>query len=64
MSLRLYIWARFCYGDEDYGLAFAIANTEEEAKKLVTVDGKNGVWEWGDLEVKEISKCGYFTYGA
>ena len=64
MSLKLYIWPRFCPGDDDYGLAFALAEAEEEAKKLVTKDDECGVWEWGDLEVRELFKCGYFAYGA
>ena len=63
MNLKLYVWKNFCPGDNEDGLAFAIAETEEEAKKLVTGNGEWGVWQWGDLEVRELSKCGYFAYG-
>lgn len=63
MDLKLYIWTNFCPGDNEDGLAFAIADSEEEAKKLVTKDGECGIWDWGDVEVRELSKCGYFAYG-
>jgi len=33
------------------------------AKKIVTKDGEWGVWQWGNLEVIELSECGYFAYG-
>lgn len=53
--LKLFIWTDF---SPDYtgGLAFAIAKDETEAKKLVEKDRGYGVYTWGDLEIKPISR--------
>lgn len=56
-KLKLYIWTEF---EPDYtdGLAFAIAETEEEARELVRKEEEGvKVYDWGKLEVKDISKC-------
>ena len=65
-KLKLYIWDDFC-SDYTSGLAFAIAETESEARELVRVacGDKTGYdsSEWGDVKVKEISKCAHFVTG-
>ena len=56
--MKLYIWTGFC-PDWSSGLAVAIADTEEEAKKLVIDDLGYDLGDWGDwgvLEVREITK--------
>lgn len=53
--MKIFIWAEFC-PDHDDGLAFAIAENEEQAKDLVIREfGREPKsWEWGFLEVHEI----------
>lgn len=64
-ELKLYVWTGF---NPDYtdGLAFAIAETEIEARRLVEksldMDGYS-VWNWGKLEVLEISECARYVNG-
>lgn len=63
--LKLYIWRDFCKGYTD-GLAFAIAETEKEARQLVMDEtGYNGYRyiSWGEVEVNPISKCAEYVYG-
>lgn len=61
-NLKLYIWTDF---QRDYtgGMAIAIAETEEEAIGLVTKEVGGVVWGWGELEVREISKCARYVNG-
>ena len=61
-ELRLYVWTEFSPNYTD-GLAFAIAESENEARELVETKRGYDVCEWGKLEVKSISKCGYSVYG-
>lgn len=62
MELKLYVWTRFCPDYTD-GMAFAIAETEEQARSYVMSYMDFVPSEWGDLETKPISKCGYGVYG-
>ena len=63
-GLKLFVWTDF---SPDYigGLAFAIAETESEAKELILKERGYEVydWDWGTLEVKPISKCAYSVPG-
>lgn len=64
-QLKLYVWSDFCNGYTN-GLAFAIAETENEARLLVMDEtGYNGyrVISWGKVEVAPISKCARYVYG-
>lgn len=54
-KLRLYIWDDF-NTDWSSGLAFAIATSEAEARKLVIEDIGYGPREWGDVQVKPLSR--------
>ena len=49
-ELKLYVWTEFSPDFHD-GLAFAIAATEEEARKLVTKAYCCEVREWGEVAV-------------
>lgn len=61
-KLKLYIWKSFDWLDE--GLAFAIAETEEEAKALILKERKgHTITHWGTLEVVPISKCARYITG-
>lgn len=62
MELKLYIWTGFCPDYTD-GMAFAVAETEEEARLLVTRWFDSTPYEWGELETTPICKCGYGVYG-
>lgn len=60
-KLEVFVWEGF---NPDYtdGLAFAIAETKEEAKKLV-LDG-GCVFDWGDLTIMEkVDKCAFRVSG-
>ena len=54
MKLKLFIWTGFSPDYTD-GLAFAIAKTESEAKKLIEKERGYEVYIWGDLEVRRIN---------
>lgn len=50
-KLKLYVWTGFCPDYTD-GLAFAIAESEEKARKLVEPDADRRAFiTWGTLEV-------------
>lgn len=56
-NLKLYIWTGY-YPVYTGGLAFAIAESEEAARKLI--DDKRGHtirdFEWGDLEIRPLNE--------
>jgi len=56
--MKLFIWTNFC-SDYTEGLAFAIAETEEQARRLVALEvyGETGgePYSWGDLEVRDLN---------
>ncbi len=54
-KMKLFIWTGFCPDYTD-GLAFAIARDETEARKLVEEDRGYRIWEWGDLEIKSVTR--------
>lgn len=65
VNLKLYIWTEFCPDYTD-GLAFAIAENELEARQFIIKSCESegfNVWNWGKLEVKEISKCSRWILG-
>ncbi|MCK5012977.1 MAG: hypothetical protein KAS66_04090 [Candidatus Omnitrophica bacterium] len=73
-ELKLFIWKDF-YPNYAGGLAIAVAETEEEAKKMViestNIDSDEcrgeeygiPLIEWGTLEVKPLSGGEKFAYG-
>ena len=52
-KLKLFIWTGFSPDYTD-GLAFAIAEDETEARKLIEKDCGYEVYTWGDLEVRSV----------
>ena len=64
MELKLYVWTGFCPDYTD-GMAFAIAETVEQARSYVTgyMETEPMPGDWGDLEIRQLSKCGYGVYG-
>ena len=61
-ELKLFVWNEFS-PDYTVGLAFAIAETEEEARKLVIEEYGMDACSWGILEIKAIEPCGYAVAG-
>lgn len=61
-TLKLYVWPEFC-PDYTMGLAFAIAETVQEAKSMV--ESKMGFFpsDWGRVEEHPISKIAFAVYG-
>lgn len=59
-KLRLYVWEDFS-PDYTSGLAFAIAESEAKARKLIEKRRGYTVYEWGTLRVypltKRIARC-------
>ena len=65
MKNKLYVWPEF---EPDYaeGLAFAIAPTLEEAKAMIIKECGGEMFapdNWGDLEIRNLSKCAYCVPG-
>lgn len=56
-NLKLYVWTHFDWCDD--GIAFAIAETEKEARELILEERGYTVTSWGDLTVRSIVKYGY-----
>ena len=54
-KLRLYVWTEFC-PDYTSGLAVAIAESEEKARKLVTEYWGLTPHDWGTLEIHALTK--------
>ena len=54
-KLKLFIWTDFC-PDWTSGLAFAIARDETDARKLIEKDRGYDVYNWGNLEIKPLSR--------
>ncbi len=54
-NMKLFIWNDYC---PDYygGLAFAIAETEDAARKLIEKERGIPVNQWGNLEVKSLNE--------
>jgi len=62
-KLKLFVWTDF---DPDYtcGLAVALAETEEEARKLVLKKRGYGISNWGKLHILPLSKkCAFSESG-
>ena len=53
-DVKLFIWAGFC-PDYTQGLAFAIAETETQARELIIEEYGYEPYEWGDLEIRDIN---------
>jgi len=66
-KLKLYVWTDFC-PDCIGGIAFAIAETVDEAKRLVVLEHGAAynhvcVWDWGTLTIHDIEKRAYCVEG-
>lgn len=53
--MKLFIWTSF---EPDYtnGLAFAIAENETEARKMIEKRRGYPVYSWGNLEIKPLNR--------
>jgi len=63
MSKKLFVWTSF---NPDYtnGLAFAIANTVEEAKEIIENSIGYKPYQWGELHIHKLNeKIGYGVGG-
>ncbi len=49
--MKLFVWEGFC-PDWSGGLAFALANTEKEARKMLIKEHGCEPYEWGTLTVR------------
>lgn len=62
-KLRLFVWTDFC-PDYTSGLAFAIAEDETEARKLVVERYGGEPYTWGDLTIHPLTrKSAYYVTG-
>jgi hypothetical protein len=53
--MKLFIWTQFS-PDYSSGLAFAIAEDEAEAKKLIISQRGYEVYTWGNLEIRRLDQ--------
>jgi hypothetical protein len=53
--LKLFVWEGFC-PDYTSGLAFAIAENESEARKLIKKKRGCEPYEWGELSIYPLTK--------
>jgi hypothetical protein len=62
-KLKLFVWTGFAMDYTD-GLAFAIAKTEKQARKVVIEYMGYDPSDWGDLKIRDLeSECGYGVAG-
>ena len=61
-KLKLYVWTEFSPDWTD-GLAFAIAESEEEARELV-IKAYGVVYTWGKVAVRPLEKGAYAVSGS
>jgi hypothetical protein len=62
-KLKLFVWDSFS-PDWSSGLAFAIASSEEKAKKIIIKKLGHVPYEWGDVEVYSLNKSiGFGRHG-
>lgn len=54
-GLKLFVWSGFCPDYTD-GLAFAVAETEDEARKMIGKARGFDPFEWGDLTVHSLAE--------
>jgi hypothetical protein len=67
--MNLYVWKKF-FPDCDDGVAFAIAENEESARKLVIDSFPENMrswieepWDWGPSQILPIAPVGYGVTG-
>jgi hypothetical protein len=53
--MKLYVWTGFCPDYTD-GLAVAVAESIEQAQQLVTAEKGYEPFEWGSLQVFELTE--------
>ena len=64
VAMKLFVWNHFCPDWSD-GLAFAIAETVDEAKQMIIEDTDTDFIEWGVCRELPIDgKVSYYVYGA
>lgn len=52
-NCKLFIWTNFCRY-YTAGLAFAVAENETQARKLIEKERGYEVYQWGNLEIRKI----------
>jgi len=63
VELKLFVWTKFC-PDYTYGLAFAIAKDETEARELIKKEMEYDPYDWGTLKILPLNeKCAYAVSG-
>ena len=62
MKNKLYVWTGFS-PDYSNGLAFAIAPSLEAAKEQIIKAYGYNPHDWGELEIRNFSKCAYCVSG-
>ena len=62
--MKLYVWQNF-EPDASPGIAFALAESEDEAKKAITASYiKDWIIEWGDLSIHDIDvPISFYLFG-
>jgi len=66
-ELKLYVWDDFCSSYGGAGLAFAIAASEDEAKKLIEAETGSAIDipAWGKVRIHKLTKkTAKYVYGA
>jgi len=62
--MKLYVWDAFSPDWSD-GLAFALADSEEDAKQMIEEFKGRPVDEWGTVKVYDLTeKVCYFVHGS
>jgi hypothetical protein len=54
-ELKLFVWNDFC-PDYTSGIAFAIASTEDEARRLIVKECKCEPYTWGTLSKHRLGR--------
>lgn len=61
-KLKIFVWPEFS-PDYTNGLAFAIAETEKDAKDMIAEENGHPPNDWGPMEIRDIEPCAYLVYG-
>ena len=58
---KLYVWDEYCPVGFDNGIAFAIADSEDEARVAVSNGAGISPWEWGSVKVYPVTDTVAFS---